>query len=260
MLNRSRLAGALLSIVLAAPAAAFAAAPVWATTTDPLPACRYDDVLTARTAYVDWNKTLLDPIDKVADTYVPPDLAYTIDAGITGGGRVRSVAIADLRAMTVAAKAAGGAIAVSSAYRSYATQAALFDSDVTRLGYEGALLHTARPGHSEHQLGTTIDFKSKQRNDRSPDGDWASTRAGRWMATHAWEYGWVMSYPKDKTSVTCYGYEPWHYRYFGRVVARQIKESGLTTREWLWQQGYGLPGATGSVVRPESGSELAPAA
>ncbi len=254
MFARLRLIGALLSIVVAATFAAVAPAPTAAATPDPLPACSYQDVLTARTAYTDWDKSLLDPIYMVSQTYIPPDLAYASDAGITGGGKVRTLAISDLRAMTNAAKSAGRPIAVTSAYRSYAKQAELFNSDVTRLGYTGALLHTARPGHSEHQLGTTIDFKSKRTGDTSADGDWAHTKAGGWMKANAWRYGWVMSYPDGKTSVTCYNYEPWHYRYFGRTVAAQITASGLTTREWLWQQGYGVTASTGISV------ELAPAA
>ena len=47
-------------------------------------------------------------------------------------------------------------------------------------------------------------------------------------------YGWLMSYQKGKKTVTCYRYEPWHYRYFGRDLAKAIHDSGLTTREYLW--------------------------
>jgi D-alanyl-D-alanine carboxypeptidase len=54
------------------------------------------------------------------------------------------------------------------------------------------------------------------------------------MAAHAWEYGFVMSYPAGKTKKTCYGYEPWHYRYVGRDEAAAIHASGLVLREWLW--------------------------
>jgi zinc D-Ala-D-Ala carboxypeptidase len=243
-----RRVAALLSLAFVATAV-MAPTPISAADPGPLPACSYQDVLAARTGYADWNKTLLDPTYMLPSAYVPPDLTYTSDSGITGGGKVRKLAIADLRAMRLAAKAAGKPIAVSSAYRSYTAQANLFASDVDRLGYEAALLHTARPGHSEHQLGTTIDFKSKRLGDTSPDGDWANTRAGRWMKNNAWKYGWVMSYPKDKTSVTCYQYEPWHYRYFGRTVAAQIQASGLTVREWLWQQGYGMAAALKSGLK-----------
>ena len=54
------------------------------------------------------------------------------------------------------------------------------------------------------------------------------------MKAHAWEYGFVMSYPKGKIDVTCYDFEPWHFRYVGRELAAQIHASGLTPREYLW--------------------------
>lgn len=248
MFTRRRRLGALLGLAFVATAA-FGPAPIAAADPGPLPACSYQDVPTARSGYADWDKTLLDPIYMIPSAYIPPNLVYASDAGISGGGRVRNLTIADLRAMRLAARAAGKPIAVSSAYRSYTTQASMFNSDVSRLGYNAALLHTARPGHSEHQLGTTIDFKSKRTGDTSADGDWANTKAGRWMKINAWKYGWVMSYPKDKTAVTCYQYEPWHYRYFGRTIAAQIQASGLTVREWLWKQGYGVASAASRLTK-----------
>jgi len=242
LFDQRRRIGALFSLVLvAAAASALAPTPIAAADPGPLPTCSYQDVLTARTKYSDFDKTLLDTIYMIPADYVPPDLVSTSNSGITGGGKVRNIAISDLRAMQRRARNAGKPIAVSSAYRSYTAQANLLQQDIDRLGYDAALLHTARPGHSEHQLGTTIDFKSKRLGDTSPDGDWANTLAGRWMKNNAWKYGWVMSYPKGKTGVTCYQYEPWHYRYFGRTVAAVIQGSGLTVREWLWQQGYGQP-------------------
>ena len=54
------------------------------------------------------------------------------------------------------------------------------------------------------------------------------------MKAHAWEYGFVMSYPKGKIDVTCYDFEPWHFRYVGRELAASIHASGLTPREYLW--------------------------
>jgi hypothetical protein len=63
-------------------------------------------------------------------------------------------------------------------------------------GYAAALKVSARPGHSEHQLGTTIDFKSYGGSAPWNYTNWATTRAGAWMAANAWKYGWVMSYPK----------------------------------------------------------------
>ena len=56
------------------------------------------------------------------------------------------------------------------------------------------------------------------------------------MQQHAWQYGWVLSYPKGRTNVVCYGYEPWHWRYVGRALAAEIHDSGLPVRKFLWRR------------------------
>ena len=166
---------------------------------------------------------------------LPQDLVPAADAGLTGPSGeklVRAVLLDDLAAMRAAWDAAGLSIDVESAYRSVASQAATFDSWVERLGYEAGLLRTARPGHSEHHLGTAIDVTSPGWAGRV--GDWAAeTAEGAWMADHAWEYGFVMSYPAGATADTCFGYEPWHYRWVGREVAADHRASGLTLRQFL---------------------------
>ncbi len=59
------------------------------------------------------------------------------------------------------------------------------------------------------------------------------------MATNAWRYGFVLSYPRGRFATVCYEYEPWHYRYLGRPMAAEVRASGLTLREWLWLKGSG---------------------
>lgn len=220
---------ALLAMLAVAPA--FGPAGVRAM--GPLPDCRYDDILTTPRGYGDWATTLVDTILRVPGTYAPPDLVSASRAGIAGGGKVRAVMIDDLRAMTKAAAAAGNPIGIQSAYRSYASQKDVFDSWVAQFGYQRALEVSARPGHSEHQLGLAIDFRSEPAAD-SLSSSWATTPAGKWMKTHAWQYGFVMSYPKGTMDVTCYAYEPWHFRYLGRDLAARVHASGLTPREYLW--------------------------
>jgi LAS superfamily LD-carboxypeptidase LdcB len=215
----------------------------------PLPACRYDDVLTSPRGYGQWQITLVDTILEVPKAYVPPDLVSVSAAGIEGAGKVRAVMIDDLRAMADAARQAGAGIAVKSAYRSYAQQQATFRYWVDQLGRAQAKRVSARPGHSEHQLGLAIDFKSDSGG--SPfEGDWGQTPAGQWMAANAWTYGFVMSYPKGGLKVTCYEYEPWHFRYLGRDLAQLVHDSGLTIREYLWAN------FTESIVPPPSGEPL----
>jgi D-alanyl-D-alanine carboxypeptidase len=202
----------------------------------PLPSCAVADTLTLHRALSDWPRSLLDSRYRLASTYAPTDLRSTADAGLNGGQSVRKLVIADLKAMASAARAAGARLAVQSAYRSYATQQATFDYWVDLHGYEYALKESARAGHSEHQLGTSLDFKSYGGPAPWDVTDWATTKAGKWMKANAWKYGFILSYPKGKTDVTCYMYEPWHYRYVGRDRAIWVRASGLTLREFLWAE------------------------
>ncbi len=205
----------------------------------PLPACAYKDLLTPLRGYGDWQRTLLDTILMVGSGYAPGDLVDTSRAGLNGGYSARTHVIADLKAMADAARAAGRPIQVASAFRSYATQQATFDHWVRVGGYDHALRTSARPGHSEHQLGTTFDFTSKGGAAPWDYADWAKTPAGAWMAANAWKYGFAMSYPRSSFAKVCYEYEPWHYRYIGREAAAAVRGSGLTLREWLWLNGSG---------------------
>jgi D-alanyl-D-alanine carboxypeptidase len=222
------------SALLAVDSAVFAADP------GPLPACNYDDVLTPYRAYSDWRSTMVDTTFMVNRRYVPPRLTSVAEAGIAGTGQVRAFVIPDLFAMKWAAKRAGNPIAVVSAYRSFDKQSQTFKSWVSLDGYRQALTTSARAGHSEHQLGTTLDFKTAGGRDPWLLNDWGATRAGAWMRRNAWKFGFIMSYPKGAMAKTCYAYEPWHFRYFGRPTAAAIHYAGLTSRQWLWRHGFGV--------------------
>ena len=202
----------------------------------PLPACRYDSLPTTHQTYDDWNRTLLDPIFKLDESYVPPDLAPLAELGLPGDYQVRRLLLGDLRTLLTDAETSGLAFAVQSAYRSYSYQARTFDYWVTQQGAEQALLTSARAGHSEHQLGTALDFRSANGPPAWDLSDWAETPEGAWLRDNAWRYGFVMSYPAGLSDITCYDYEPWHYRYIGRDAAAELYESGLTLREWLWRR------------------------
>lgn len=179
--------------------------------------------------------TVLDRSYALPAAYAPADLVPASTAGLTGSSGtklVRSIVVEDLAAMAVAWREAGLSVIVESAHRSYGNQAATFDSWVSRLGYAAALVRSARPGHSEHQLGTAIDVTSPGWGGRF--GDWAVESAeGAWMAENAWRYGFVMSYPAGSQPETCFSYEPWHYRWIGRDAAEAHRTSGLTLRRFL---------------------------
>ena len=212
-----------------------------------LPACQYRDDPTRYGAVREWRRTLLDTNLRLTRSYEPWDLVSVSRAGLPGTGLVRNLIIADLTALADAARKAGKPLAVRSAYRSYATQVATFAMWARRSGYEQALKFSARPGHSEHQLGTTIDFTTAPGEPLS--STFGESPAGKWLARNGWQYGFVMSYPEGQRRVSCYGYEPWHWRYVGRDLARQIHESGQVPRRFLWETFESLPQAAEGPAR-----------
>ncbi len=50
---------------------------------------------------------------------------------------------------------------------------------------------------------------------------------------NAQEYSFIIRFPKGKTEITGYQYEPWHLRYLGKEIAQKVKTSGLTLEEYL---------------------------
>jgi len=205
------------------------------------PRAAYKDIKTRFRNLTQWRKTSVDTRLMVGKGYAPGDLVSVRRANIAGSGKVRALMIDDLRAMARARSARARRSRCGRRYRSY--QHRWRPRLLGRVsGRKAALKASARPGHSEHQLGTTIDVRSAS-STRAPWDytDWAKTGPGGWMKTNAWKYGFVMSYPKGKQRVTCYTYEPWHYRYVGKAMAERIHDSGLTTREYLWRHHESVP-------------------
>ena len=201
-----------------------------------VPVCTYEDRPTRYADLTQWAMTLLDPALMLGADYRPDDLVQVASAGVDGWGEVRALMVDDLRAMDEAARSAGAAFAIQSAFRDYATQADIFQAWVATIGEANALSESARPGHSEHQLGTALDLRSAESQTPAWEyADWGETPTGAWLRENSWQYGFVLSYPAGQSAVTCYDYEPWHLRYVGREVAGQIHASGLTPREHLWR-------------------------
>ena len=132
--------------------------------------------------------------------------------------------------MFAAAEADGHGLMVGSAYRSSSYQASLFNGYVASAGLEQASRYSARPGHSEHQLGLAIDISSASQQ-CFLQACFTSTPDGQWLAGHAHTYGFTLRYPEGKEAITGYNFEPWHYRYVGPELATALYQSGLTLEE-----------------------------
>lgn len=174
----------------------------------------------------------IDKRHRLDEDCVPDDLRPVPEAYAWGPQSVADVALGPLTALLAAAADAGHRIVVVSAYRDYETQRGAFRYHVDAFGLEEAERVSARPGHSEHQLGTTVDFSSAAVGHELVEA-FGETPEGRWLAERAHEYGFILSYPRGAEAVTGYRYEPWHFRWVGRGQAAAARASGLTLTEFL---------------------------
>jgi D-alanyl-D-alanine carboxypeptidase len=180
--------------------------------------------------------TILTPVDKqhrIARDCVLGSLV-SLPAAYASGGDQQLIGEAATAFEKLAddAQKAGFTLVAVSAYRSYDTQVATYQYWVNTLGAEEAARSSAIPGHSEHQLGTTLDISSPGVG-YDLVADFGSTPEGKWLAQHAASYGFVMSYPDGKEAITGYEYEPWHFRYLGVSVAQAAIASGKTLNQYL---------------------------
>jgi zinc D-Ala-D-Ala carboxypeptidase len=161
---------------------------------------------------------LFRPLDKgraLPPGYAPSDLARLDGTGLSlsrQGHRLRAPALKALEAMDAAARKDGVSLLVSSTYRSYEYQVEVWNRTVKADGLAEAEASVARPGHSQHQMGTAVDFGSIT-------DAFAETKAGRWLAVNASRFGYSLSFPKGMSAITGYKWESWHYRYVGKAAA-----------------------------------------
>ena len=152
---------------------------------------------------------------------------------------MRTEAGAALQRMFAASKAEGGeTVQVQNSYRSFVLQTTIHNRFVASVGEAAADAQSARPGYSEHQTGFAVDVAAyPSKCDLA--ACFGETPQGLWLAANGYRFGFILRYPADKTPVTGYIYEPWHFRYVGVELATQMHDTGVTTLEEF----FGLPSA-----------------
>lgn len=169
---------------------------------------------------------------------------YTPELEEVQNGYKMDVRVAPImRQMIADASAQGVELLVCSAYRPYSSQERNFNNSVNSYIAQGyskadAIAWTKRyimePGKSEHQTGLAADIVTPAYQLLN-DG-YANTAAAQWLLEHAPEYGFILRYPKDKTEITKVNFEPWHYRYVGPEVAKEIHQKGMCLEEYLGEE------------------------
>ena len=192
----------------------------------------------------------------MGEKYTPDNLVslntkYTGGKNISLSGNAAYAAEALIREM----RAEGfDSVFITSAYRSYDYQSTLYDKyfNEEKAAHpswsneqikEQVLTYSAYPGTSEHQTGLCIDLMTNEmaglwnygsETPNNPyDKGFAETKEYKWLKDNAHKFGFILRYPEDKTDITGYSYESWHYRFVGIDAATDIYTQGITLEEYL---------------------------
>lgn len=177
----------------------------------------------AKDYQVNVSKTYFLPEDYIPEKLVPLSLTYA-----SSNTTMENEAAGQFMKMCDALMEQGLKMYATNAYRSYTYQVDLYNRYVKEDGQEKADNYAARPGFSEHQTGLTADVASM----KGGITDFSQSKEYPWMTENAHLYGFIQRYPNNKTLITGYREESWHWRYLGVELATKVKESKLTFDEY----------------------------
>ena len=176
-----------------------------------------------------WNLIL------VNDDYSIPGNYEVELTELSNGEKVDSRIYPQLQQMFDDARAAGLELFVREGYRTAQDQKDIMDERIQQYRDEGysrseakklAEEYVAESGTSEHELGIAVDINADT-------SKCSSDAVYTWLANNAYRYGFIKRYPEDKTEITGVNNEPWHYRYVGVDVAREMQEKELCLEEYI---------------------------
>lgn len=173
--------------------------------------------------------TLVNKFYYLEETFIPEDIVTADIEYTVYNGKLNKTAYENFVKMADAAKESGLTLKITTGYRDYNFQSALYNNYVKIDGVENADTYSARPGFSEHQLGYSIDLTNANNVDFE---EFEYTEEYKWLNDNAHKYGFIMRYPKDKEYITGYMFESWHYRYVGVDIATYIYENNITYEEY----------------------------
>jgi D-alanyl-D-alanine carboxypeptidase len=144
----------------------------------------------------------------------------------------RQDAASALQSLFAAASRQNIKLMLGSGYRSYTAQAEIYNTSLANKGQAETGSSSARPGHSEHQTGLAVDVEPTNRSCEF-ELCFAQTPEGRWVSANAYKYGFIVRYKEGTENLTGYEYEPWHIRYVGIALAKQIHQSNKTLEQFF---------------------------
>ena len=178
-----------------------------------------------------WNLAIINTKYPLPDSYAP-----TLSNAISGSNIQLDSRVSERYAeMYAAAKLSGCVLTPYSGYHSYALQETNYNRKVNFYVNQGISAEEANQkasaqvlpaGCSEHNAGLAMDIVSAS-------SDFINTKEYKWLCENAYNYGFILRYPEEKTAITGMNFEPWHWRYVGTQAAKEMKEKNQCLEEYL---------------------------
>lgn len=130
----------------------------------------------------------------------------------------------------------GFIIDIESGYRDLDYQKRILNELIKEKGEEYAYKAAALPGYSEHNTGLALDYCIFDNNRFYIETEIDGMEASKYTNSIAYQYGFIVRYPKGKEDITGYMYEPWHLRYVGEELAKYLYENKLTLDEYYMKE------------------------
>ena len=189
----------------------------------------YDNKTIKETDMSKGNLILVNKFNYLSEDYIPEDLTNISLNYAYDNNKVTKETNDAYVEMAIAAKKEGITLLANSSFRTYTRQEEVYKDFYYSKGISYADQYAARPGHSEHQTGLSIDIFT---SGSSTTENFEDSDAFKWLSKNAHKYGFILRYPKGKEYLTGYSYESWHYRYVGIETATKVYESKLTYDEY----------------------------
>ncbi len=184
----------------------------------------------------------------LSSKYIPymvePDVEI-YHKGINERRYLQPIAATALEELFAAAEQDGFHLVLRCGFRSYNLQKAIYSWNLKTYGYYEVTRYHALEGTSEHQTGLAVDLCCEA-TDYKNNYDILKTPEYAWLLKNAHLYGWILRYPEDKTEITGYNFEPWHFRYVGVELATYLKEQDIVLEEY-----YGALPTANLIAVPE---------
>ena len=194
----------------------------------------YENVIL--TPYQDCLLTLVNGNYRLAHDFVPDPFqraeVFLSEFALPGTNYLRADAAAATEALFASAINAGHHLILRKGFVSYETWQAMYNQRRFEMSQGIFAAEIPRPGHSEHQTGLAIAVTTPEMGDVL-SAQFAQTEAGRWLALHAHQFGFIIRYLEDRVDETGVNFKPYHLRYVGIGVATEMFENNLILEDFI---------------------------